>query len=702
MNRFVYNGKEYSRNARNLVSADAFFETSLTAEELANDTLTVTVQDFSLETRLLAADSKLVAAGGKLLIANGDRFGLNSYKYGDTVEFYSDNTLVTRQYIDTVKRIAINQWRFNCFSGVGLLESSNHYGGMYNGETVAEVVRDIIGGVFSYTIDSTFGAYEVYGWLPIATRRDNLQALLFAMGGRVAKTSGGAAYIEPISVKTPYTITDANIYDTGTVEDMPPASLVSVTEYSYLNIANDETTTLFEGESAAGEIITPKGASVIGNLITFSNPIHNLSITGASILESGVNYAVISSGVDVTLTGKKYSVTTRIITRTKKTNSSNSEVKADSCGLVNVLNSESVADRLMAYYGASKEVDIEAVGATRKTGDAVELNDAYGDDVAGYIQSVDLSLSSNTVKGRLKIIDGYTPVESGNYYTNRVVLTSNQTWTVPSSAHNRMRIILIGGGQAGYKGENGETGETPEYMSNYNGAPGEGGAGGARGTGGRIYVLTINVTSRQSFNVVIGQGGNNGNGETGGNTTFGNYTSASGEVRSNGYLDSISGEVYATPGVAGTAGGKGTVSDEYLNPIYSYVDYNGQRWSSGDNGERMFLGDSSSTNYVAAGGGTGGGAAVGSNGNAGADAYSSGNNLYGGTGGNGANGAAGANATTYGSGGNGGHGGGGGGGGGGTGSSASHSYSVSVGVGGAGGTGGNGGNGANGCVIIYY
>lgn len=128
-NELQYGDQSYS--GINLINASSEIETSLTMESLSADTLTAVVRDTRLQTRLLAADGRFVAAQGfggvgivgvarTLLTAQGDRYGLNRYNYGDVVRYYHDDTLITKQYVETITRTGREQWEFSCISGIGL------------------------------------------------------------------------------------------------------------------------------------------------------------------------------------------------------------------------------------------------------------------------------------------------------------------------------------------------------------------------------------------------------------------------------------------------------------------------------------------------------------------------------------------------------------------------------------------------------
>lgn len=681
MNLIEYNGQEYSSKNNSIQSASAYLGDSLPADELSVDTLTATVLDYRLQTRLCAADGMLCAGDGMLCVSKTDSVGLSQYKYGDVVKFSHKDSLIGKFYLKSIMQKAKFSYQIFAVSAMGLLITDYYYGGVYSGITLSELISNIVGGIFSYTIDSDFGSLPVYGWLGKSIRRDALRDVLFAMGGQITKDRNGDIVIGPHTEKTPYELTEDEIYIGGSLTNTTPATAIKLTEHTFIALDTDEETTLFDGEAAAEKMTTPNGASVIGILVDFSEPMHDLQATNVEILESGANYAVLSQSPSATLTGKKYTHIERILTRTANTNASPNVVQSSACSLVNLLNSENVADRLIAYYGSAKSATTDIVLTSQKTGDAVSFIDPFGDQTQGYISDLDIAVSS-ILKARATIISGYIPTSSGNYYSNVAIITSDMTWSVPSECKGKIRAVLIGGGDGGRKGNDGGTSgfSTSTWQE-----PGEGGASGDPGSGGKIYIITISVSAGQEFNVKIGTGGL-GETETsfetsGGETTFGGYSSSNGLPSDSGYIDLLNGTVYGELGDSGVDGASGGSYNSESQPI----EYLGVIYYPGERGADHSTGSGK--------GGFGGGAAAGNNGGNGGNAGSS----WGGSGGKGADAVSPVAETTPGKGGTGGNGGGGGG------IIGYPGYSVyGENSPGPGGRGSDGGDGAPGIVLIYY
>lgn len=692
MNSLKYNGKVYTDANESLYSATVYVANSLVAESLGVDTITATVYDYQMQTRLLSVDGMLAATDGMLCSSHGIQYGIDHYKYGDQIQFYHNNNLIGKFYVESVTRVGKYAYEIIGVSAIGLLLNDNYYGGVYSGTSFSDLVSEIVNGIFRFSIDAEIEQTPMYGWVPYETRRDALRDCLFAIGAKVEKDENGDVVFAAQKEQDPYNVDVTKFYMGGSVDGLNPVSSVTISEHTFFELESDYEKTLFDGEAAADQIKTPLGKIVFGVLVTFSDPVHSITCENASILESGANYAVISQSPNAVLKGKLYTHTTRTLTRNQQTGAAPKTISSTECALVNALNSENVADRLMAYYGSAKEINVDMVLENQKTGDSISFVDPFGDETTGYISEMDILVSS-ILKATTKIVSGYVPTASGNYYQHVMVVTESKLITIPAECKGKIRAVLIGGGNGGYLGNPGETGTSS--WDNINPAT-AGGEPGEAGEGGRVFVVTLAAQPGQQFAVSIGTGGIGATQSTaaqeGGATTFGSYSSADGFPSEDGYIDALNGVAYAVPGGQGVAGGHGqSSSGEGTNVVWNGVTYvPGERGESDDHGS-----------YDAYGG-YGGGPAVGANGENGKNGRFSGTNYFanGGDGGAGATPVKAPDGTIRGQGGYGGHGGGGGGEGGGThGQSSSES---SPGASGTPGQGGAGGDGADGILLIYY
>lgn len=661
--------------------------------------------------------------------------------YGDVVKYRHSNNLVGKFYLENIERIGKKDWKFNCISDMGLLVGSDHYGGLYTGQTAETVIADIIGGIIPYTLDEALKAVEIHGWLKKASRRDNLRDILFAIGGTIKRDTDGDCVITPYVANPEATpVSSHGFYkEGGSLKNDVTATRIVLTEHAFAARDTDEEVTLFDGAVNGTAIETPKGEQANGVIVVFDQPIHDLVVSGSEILESDVNYAVISTSGYALLTGKAYTHTQRDVPRDVITGATPKIVKSSACTLVNIRNSMNVLDRLEAFYGHIKRVDFDMVLQNQKPGDYISFTDPYGTPSTGYIETLDVTMSKEK-KASASIVCGFIPPVDIPVYLHHEFILENTLWTVPEGVEE-VRMVLIGGGPGGSSGCAGSPGASNSQTrsGSHSGLfPGkwfirdaaEGGEGGAGGppspNGGRVFSTTIPVEPGQQFQINIGNGGSGGVGNNtstspragseGGATTFGEYSSANGDPVPNGYLEEVTGQTYAAPGTTtGRAGGNGvgvdpnnTASENSFTRLLipaGVGGYSPGQYQENEVWNSSFQGDIDSTegllrNYWFYG--YGGGAAMGSNGG-------NASNRTGGRGGTATTKPA--APTTRGNGGNGGHGGGGGGGGGAASSERVTSgdslptggtTSIPASPPGSGGYGGPGGDGARGICFLYY
>ena len=740
--KLVFSGLTFETPQIAIGSVKVTTGVDLTGAELSADVFEAVVGYETGESYLFSpADYDGVITSDLQFFGTADVFDtdLSATPYGTPVYLYDGDTLAHKFYIRNVLRVAKAQYKIEAMSAIGFLENQRHFGGIYTHATVSEVIADIVGTAFTYSIESDVGTQPVTGWLPIDTRRNNLHKLMFAMGISLVKDANGDIRFVFLDTSTPTSVPDSRIYLGGDVNYSAQATAVEVTEHSFYIDGSAETETLFSnvGEAAADNLV-----------VEFSGPYHDLQTTDSlTVVSSGVNHAIVS-GVGV-LTGKAYAHDTSLVRGDVAGASAvvPNIVKSQEDALVNSLNSLNVLARLLAYYGSRRTVRADIRLAAEKAGGAIQFNDAFGTATTGIISQME-AVWSSVVKAKCQIVTDYTPTGQGNFYSHRLVVTGSITFNLVIP-NGRFRIVLIQGGQGGQGGTAGQDGQGGEYdaVFNPNGdlrrsvtasydklgylvdtqRASSGGTGGRGGVAGKVYVAEYTVTSTTiRVAPTIGAGGAGGEcaafGGTPGDGAAGGHTSvvltldgvthtisSADGLSVRGYADPYGG-TYATAGADGYDGGAGGKTDTTGDAAFYGADGlpggGVAAWSGGVGGAGDTLDDTQGSLELKldVSGGGGGGAAYGSQGGAGTKGTISGSSGTGGRGGDGANAQTPANATVYGAGGDGGHGGGGGGNGAGGqcywyGSTQGTPY---AGNGGTGGTGSAGAKGGPGVVIIYY
>ena len=601
-NKIVYASYIFSDDDETLRSGNEYQITSLIADELQADTIELEVK---------CSDKDIVV-----------------FTENAPLQYYRENLLRSTYYVQSIKRIGDDKYTISADSAMGLLMKRLHVGGIYTGQTVKEVVNEVCGNI-PILVKTVFADTKLYGWLPYckppkSSARNNLAQVLYAIGAALTTDNNGVLRVEPLWDGVSSSIGEARMYFEGSVETEKPISAVTVTEHQY--VAGTDEKELFSGTSQQGDIIT------------FSEPMHSLTATGFTILESGANYAKISSGSG-TLKGKTYIHNTRLVTQTVTENAAENVKSVTDATLVSLVNSSAVAKRLADYYKCRETITNGIVSGQEKPGHVVSVYHPYDKQmVSACIVSLDTTMSG-TLKSEMSALVGFLPPqpESSEYFDERVLLTGSGTWTVPEGVTTYTKV-LIGGGQGGKRGGKGEDGKqrtaswtervlgtlTYNWSGYLPGAISKGGVGGEGGVGGKVLVETVNdATPGESIAYSCGAAGAGATtdgveGSNGTATTMGGSSSDSGSSSNIGYTDPVTGEVFAAKGDTGIAGGdSGGCSDvsAYPNPTVSgclyvgqgiaeatdVVDEDGKVWKSGAwllyNNTQQIYGTGNSASY---------------------------------------------------------------------------------------------------------
>lgn len=524
-------------------------------------------------------NNALYALGENITINEADFF------HGQRVhEYRADGTYIRRFYVDYIERTGKYSYILHCMSIIGLLAEMQHYGNMYSSEFLYDVLHDILGGTLitehvnipgvgmvTYKtieldyIDGTPKARltpDVYnvlvsGWLPIASRRDNLMQLLFATGLSLID-NGSELSITFQQATSARDIPPEQIYIGGTVPASDNVTDVSLTEHTFIKDTTLTPVTLYDTT-----------VNVTSQLITFSEPCHTLVATaapGATFTkdEEGCNYCIVSG--TGTLTGIPYVHTTIELTDTTGKTGTKKEVTVKDMTLVSALNSHNTLLRLKNYYATAEIVKASFVTnwynnpigtSIDRAGHFYTFTHPYtGAEVLGCLKEADLNFSE-IVKADSQFVINWVPLYVGNNFNNQQTFTSAGSFTVPADC-TLIRIILISGATGGHGGYNGQA--ATNDRANLSG--GSGGAGALGGASGRTLIQDLTVTPGDTFAITVGTGGAGGAAEQAGTegtaSTFGSYSSASGAlITDNLVINPITGDVYGGQGIAGQDGADG-------------------------------------------------------------------------------------------------------------------------------------------------
>lgn len=713
VNEIRYKGVSYATNDDIKVPSGILYEVkALRSDSLEANSLTVTV--FSNDKAIMG------------------------FAKNDKVEYFQNGRRVGVYYLQTVERVGSAAYTLSALSALGRLITMRHVGGIYTGQTVAEVVPQICGPV-AVMIESVYASRKLYGYLPYSnpdtrtgngrSARDNLSQVLFAIGASLGTDENGVMRVEKLWDGVSATITADQINEDAcaTVYETP-VSAVEITEHQW--VKSQDAVTLFEGTAEDG------------TLVTFEDPAHCLTAEGFTITEQGDNYAILSAGTG-TLTGKRYNHLTRIVRRTVTEGAEENVVTVSDATLVSLTNSVDVAKRMADYYSHRETIRVDVEPGTERAGRVVQIFHPWDKKMVQACVESRETVISGILNSQTSALVGFTPAqpEAAEYLDERVVLTGSGEFQIPEGT-TTIHYVMISAGQGGRCGEKGEDTQSgpkfswtnPVFEDRVDGYAlalgGKGGPGGKGGMGGRIVEGDLDVSQLKSLAYACGKSGKGAEfspddlpGTDGTDTVFHGMTTAGASAPDWGFTDPITGEQFGGIGEDGLPGGDGAGRDpsvseytddsvqKYVNGTIAY-DEDGNAFTpgpvAGSDGKVSMTRIASTSTPRSFGwysSGLGGGPAAGANGKAG----SSGRGLPGETTVNvtGGPGADGMTATLtpskpkrYGRGGRGGYGGGGAGSGGiavknGNGT-------ITPGTPGSGGLGGPGGPSADGCVILYY
>ena len=688
------------------------------------------------EVKALRSDS-LEANSLTVTVFSRDK-AIMGFAKNDKVEYFRDGRRMGVYYLQTVERVGSDAYTLSALSALGRLITMRHAGGIYTGQTVAEVVPQICAPV-AVMIESVYASRQLYGYLPYSnpdkekgngrSARDSLSQVLFAIGASLGTDENGVMRVEKLwdGVSATVTADQINEDSCSTVYETP-VSAVEITEHQW--VKSQDTVTLFEGTAEDGA------------LVTFEEPAHSLTAEGFTIIEQGDNYAILSAGTG-TLTGKSYNHLTRIVRRTVTEGAEENVVTVSDATLVSLTNSVDVAKRMADYYRHRETIRVDVEPGTERAGRVVQIFHPWDKKMVQACVESRETVISGILNTQASALVGFTPAqpESQEFLDERVVLTGSGEFQIPEGT-TTIHYVMISAGQGGHCGEKGEDTQSgpkfswtnPVFEDRVDGYAlalgGKGGPGGKGGMGGRIVEGDLDVSQLKSLAYACGKSGKGAEfspddlpGTDGTDTVFHGMTTAGASAPDWGFTDPITGEQFGGIGEDGLPGGDGAGRDpavsEYTNDsVQQYVsgtiayDEDGNAFTPGpvagsDGKISMTRIASTGTprSYGWYSSGLGGGPAAGANGKAGA----SGRGLPGETtvdvtGGPGADGMT-ATLTPskprrYGRGGRGGYGGGGAGSGGiavknGNGT-------ITPGTPSSGGLGGPGGPSADGCIILYY
>jgi len=356
------------------------------------------IDQLSGEVRYCTLDLRLYSSDAQFSILNptgyyaslADRQPLLVYEQVD-----NEQVFIGQYYLDDWENASATEIELRCIDRLGVLDTQTYRGGIWTTPiAVEDLLEEILADIAPYELDDDLLGITLAGWLPICSYREALQQIGFAVGASVNCARSGVVQIRATKLASVETATDTIPRSQqgaggGPVILLPLVTGVEVTSHDYTAVATSQQ--VFSGSLAAGDYE-----------FKFSQPLHDLSISGATITESGANYALINVATSgtVTLSGQIYAETTRVTAvYTPDTGSLVENIKrVTDATLVSAANAGTVAQRIYDYFQQRYKKKVRLFAPTNlQPGQVVTVDTLQGGDVRGVIEKMDSDLTGGFV-----------------------------------------------------------------------------------------------------------------------------------------------------------------------------------------------------------------------------------------------------------------------------------------------------------------
>lgn len=199
-------------------------------------------------------------------------------------------------FVKSAKRKSKTMWDIHAEDHIGLMDSVYFKGGIYSNKNAVDLIDEIFSvAKVPYSVESGFDDVVVTGYIPYTTCREALMQVIFAIGAVADTSNSDKVNIFALSQDISQKIPKRRIMQGQSFEDETRVTAVELMSHAYNEI--NETLVAYEAKkSGTGNNI----------FVSFTEPLHDLTITNGNIVESGVNYSIINANSGCTLIGKKY------------------------------------------------------------------------------------------------------------------------------------------------------------------------------------------------------------------------------------------------------------------------------------------------------------------------------------------------------------------------------------------------------------
>lgn len=314
-----------------------------------------------------------------------------------SLELYSNDELLGVFFVQSYTRTSERFYQVSAEDYIGLLDAVRFTGGIYTSKNAYELLTEIFElANVPFEMDEALQSEAVTGWIPFDTCREAVRQICFAIGAAV-----DTSLSDKVRIFVP---TDTVVHSFPLSEIMQGQTLVDrdkrltevrLTLHGYAS--GSQSKTVYDASKSG------TGSSI---LVEFSAPMHGLTITSGTIVESGANYAIINASSGCILTGTLYDHTTATISmKNPLTNAGDpaNAVAVENMTLTSVDNAAARLQSIYDYYVVQGTIDSSLVLAypggnvMAKPGDMIELATPYAGIQTARLESARYALYGGAI-----------------------------------------------------------------------------------------------------------------------------------------------------------------------------------------------------------------------------------------------------------------------------------------------------------------
>nr|WP_325305649.1 hypothetical protein [uncultured Dysosmobacter sp.] len=281
----------------------------------------------------------------------------------------------------------------DCIDLVGTMDDTEYLGGYWpDGILSQDLIADIMSSAgideIQYSIDPSLQNITITGYLAIQSHREALQQVDFVIGAGVDCCRSEIINIRPLATSNPKVIPITRKVVSHTQELDPLVTGVEVFKHNYA--LGDTDGELFKETRQPGDY-----------LIQFSSPSANLSATGATITESGVNYAriTVATAGEVVISGRTYedtqSLAGSVYMEHLPANAKPNVKAVTDCTLD--ADAQALAQRVYDYYQRRISDSGQIILSTEQAGDWIAMQNTNGKALVGTAEQISIDLTGGFI-----------------------------------------------------------------------------------------------------------------------------------------------------------------------------------------------------------------------------------------------------------------------------------------------------------------